>query len=377
VTAWTEAVARLWPDAELSQSRRGGHHEGRELVFVPGAARPRLLVPAGAPAAAAGAMRRYSHDLGLRRRLLRSLTVTAVRAGFADRLLRDRLRVTGEGESIEDRLGDLLGRRVVVGIGLGSERANRKPVLHALSPRGESLAFVKVGDTATARTLIDGEAAALERLAGRSLRGIRVPRVLYHGDWRGLGLLVLSPLATPALSLRRGVPVAAMAELTGETRRAALARSRFWTRFADPPLADPEQDKRLAEIVARVAEAYGEDEIDFGAWHGDWTPWNMAWHRGNVHLWDWERFDPDVPAGLDLLHYRLQTRGDGYRTWPDASALEPLRPPGRTAAITVELYVLELARRYLLAAQGPLGAPLRGPAANLLDLLDAHAGRTA
>jgi hypothetical protein len=406
VTAWTDAVARLWPDAEAG---------GRELLFVPGAARPRLLVPAGMPAAAAGALRRYSHDLGVRRRLLRGLTATAVRAGLADRLLRDRLRVGGDGESIEDRLGELLGQRVVVSVGLGSERANRKPVLHALSPRGESLAFVKVGDTAMARTLIDREAAALDRLAGRSLRGLRVPRVLHHGDWRGLGLLVLSPLRTGALSLRRGTPVAAMAELTGDTRRVALAESAFWARFATVSaaqagtnagsraaasvpgtvsdarpagsradanttdtlaLADPEQQKRFADVVARVGAAYGEDEIEFGAWHGDWTPWNMAWHGGRVHLWDWERYDPDVPAGLDLLHYRLQTSG-GYDAWPDRTVLEPLHRPGRTAAITVELYLLELARRYLLAAQGPLGEPLRVPAARLLDLLDTRAGRTA
>jgi hypothetical protein len=330
------------------------------------------------PAAAAGAMRRYSNDLGVRRRLARAVTVGAVRAGLGDRLLRDRLRVTGDGESIEDRLGELLGRRVVVSIGLGSERANRKPVLHALSPRGESLAFVKVGDTATARTLIDREAAALGELAGRALRRLRVPRVLHHGDWRGLGLLVLSALPTGAFSLRRGVPVAAMAELTGDTRGAALATSRFWARFAGAdraPLADPEQERCFAEVVARVEEAYGEEELDFGAWHGDWTPWNMAWHRGLVHLWDWERFDPDVPAGLDLVHYRLQT-SRGYGSWPDASVLEPLRRPGRTAAITVELYLLELTRRYLLAAQGPLGAPLRAQAADLLDLLYAHAGRT-
>lgn len=345
-------------------------------MFVPGAARPRLLVPAGMHAAAAGAMRRYSNDLGVRRRLARAVTVAAVRAGLGDRLLHDRLRVGG-GESIEDRLGELLGRPVVVSVGLGSERANRKPVLHALSPRGESLAFVKVGDTPMARTLINREATALGELAGRRLRGVRVPRVLHHGDWRGLGLLVMSPLPTGAFSLRRGVPVAAMAELTGETRRAALAGSRFWARFARggrEALADPEQERRFAEVVARVGKAYGEDEIDFGAWHGDWTPWNMAWHRGRVHLWDWERFDPDVPAGLDLAHYRLQA-ARGYGTWPDASVLEPLRRPGRTAAITVELYLLELARRYLLAAQGPLGAPLREKAANLLDLLSVHAGR--
>jgi hypothetical protein len=373
---WAEAVARLWPDAEVGTGT--DPKAVRELVFLPSADRPRLLLPAGLPAAAAGALRRYSHDLGTRARVTRVLTATAVRAGLADRTLRDRLHVTGAGESVEDHLGALLDRPVVVSVGLGSERANRKPILHVLTPRGEPVAFVKVGDTAMARELIAGEAEALGRLAGRTFRELCVPRVLHHGEWRGLDLLVLSALPTGALSLRRrsGVPVAAMRELTGPARRLPLATGGFWARFADVPVEDPGQRDRFAEAVGRLGAAYGDDDVEFGAWHGDWTPWNMAWHGGRVQLWDWERYDPDVPAGLDLLHYRLQT-GGGYATWPDPAILAPLGQRGRTAAITTELYVLELTRRYLLAAQGALGGPLRVQAAGLLDLLHANAGRTA
>jgi hypothetical protein len=376
VNAWADAVAALWPDAEIGT----GHDPRavREFVFLPSTDRPRLLLPAGLPAAAATALRRYSHDLSTRRRVTRMLTATAVRAGFADRALRDRLHVTGAGESVEDRLGELLGRPVVVSVGLGSARANRKPILHVLTPHGEPVAFVKVGDTAMARELIAGEAAALVRLSGRSFHRLRVPRVLHHGEWRGMGLLVLTPLPTRALSLRprRGAPVAAMRELTGATRRVPLAASAFWPRFTDVPFDDPDQRKRFADAAGRIGETYGGDEVGFGAWHGDWTPWNMAWHGGRVQLWDWERFDPDVPAGLDLLHYRAQA-GGGYDTWPDPAILGPLGQEGRTAAITTELYVLELTRRYLRAAQGDLGGPLRPQAAKLLDLLYANAGRTA
>lgn len=374
--AWVEAVAGLWPDAEVGPGR--DPRAVREFAFLPSADRPRLLLPAGLPAAAAAALRRYSHDLGTRQRATRVVAATAVRAGLADRALRDRLHASGDGESIEDRLTELLGRPVVVSVSLGPARANRKPILHALTPRGEPVAFVKVGDTAMARDLIEGEAAALGHLARRSLRALRVPEILHHGDWRGLSLLVLSPLRTGALSFRprRTAPVAAMRELTGDTRRGPLGASAFWARFQDVPLDDPEQRKRLTDAVERIGVAYGADELEFGAWHGDWTPWNMAWHGGRVQLWDWERFDPDVPAGLDLLHYRLQA-GGGYGTWPDAALVTPAGPSGRTAAMTVELYLLEMSRRYLTAAQGALGEPLRPQAESLLDLLYANAGRTA
>jgi hypothetical protein len=229
-----------------------------------------------------------------------------------------------------------------------------------------------------ARELIAGEAAALVRLAERRFQTLRVPRVLHHGEWRGLDLLVLTPLPTGALSLRsrRGAPVEAMRELAGATRHLPLTASTFWARFGDVPIDDDGARERFADAAGRIGAAYGSDEVAFGAWHGDWTPWNMAWHDGLVQLWDWERFDPDVPAGLDLLHYRLQT-GAGYGTWPDPAILAPLGQEGRIAAITTELYVLELTRRYLLAAQGDLGEPLRPQAAALLDLLHANAGRTA
>ncbi len=374
MSAWADAVADLWPDAEVGSG--SDPHAVREFVFLPSAERPRLLLPAGLPAAASAALRRYSHDLGARQRVTRVLTATAVRAGLADRALRDRLHVTGGGESVEDHLAEILRRPVVVSVGLGSARANRKPILHVLTPRGEPLAFVKVGDTAMARDLIAGEAAALTALAGRTLRTLHVPEVLHHGDWRGLTLLVLSPLPTGALSLRRrgGAPIEAMRELTGDPRRVTLSASPFWTRFLDVPLEDTVQRNRFADVVARVGTAYGDDEVGFGAWHGDWTPWNMAWHRGRLQLWDWERFDADVPAGLDLLHYRLQT-GGGYDARPDPAILAPLGQTGREAAITVELYLLELALRYLTAAQGPQGEPLRPQAASLLDLLHSNAGR--
>jgi hypothetical protein len=45
----------------------------------------------------------------------------------------------------------------------------------------------------------------------------------------------------------------------------------------------------------------------FGAWHGDFTPWNMARLSEGNYLWDWERAAPSVPLGLDLCHFLFQS----------------------------------------------------------------------
>ncbi|NDU74644.1 hypothetical protein GWI34_18715 [Actinomadura sp. DSM 109109] len=386
--AWVAAVRDLWPGARV-EAAGPGRSEGarRELAFLPDAERPRLLVPAGMPRATAAALRRYSHDLGLKQRASRSLTAAAVRTGLPERTLRDRLTVTGGGPSIEDRLSELLGRPVVVSVGLGSARANRKPILHVLSPRGEPAAFVKIGDTGTARGLLAGEAAALSYLNGHlpgpgARGGLHVPRLLHHGTWHGLDLLVLEPLPTGALGWRpRGrAPVAQMRALfeVGGVERAPLRGSSYWEEMAAAPalVLDGRQRDVFGEVVETTGKAYGDLALDFGAWHGDWTPWNMAWHRGVLRLWDWERFARGVPNGFDLLHYRLQeamrtASGPPYATWPHTAAahLGPLGLDGRLAEATVRLYLLELCRRYLLAAQEPIGGPLRADTERLLTLL--------
>ncbi|NVI90339.1 hypothetical protein HUX53_24380 [Actinomadura sp. BRA 177] len=388
--AWIAAVEELWPDATV-EPVGPGQSDGarRELAFLPDARHPRLLVPAGLPRATATALRRYSHDLGVKQRASRGLTAAAVRTGLPERTLRDRLRVTGGGPSIEDRLAELLGRPVVVSVGLGSARANRKPILHVLSPRGEPVAFVKVGDTGTARGLLDGEAAALTYLNAQLDRArLHVPELLHHGTWRNLDLLVLEPLPTSALGWRpRGqAPVAEMRALfeVGGVERTPLRGSAFWDGMAASPsdVVDEAQRATFGEVVEGIGKAHGDLPLDFGAWHGDWTPWNMAWHRGVLRLWDWERFARGVPDGFDLLHYRLQeamrtASGPPYAAWPDGAAatLEPLGLTGAAADATVRLYLLELCRRYLLAAQEPIGGPLRADTERLLALLHTDLGR--
>lgn len=388
--AWVAAVEELWPGATVEATGPGQSAGARrELAFLPDARHPRLLVPAGLPRATATALRRYSHDLGVKQRVSRALTAAAVRTGLPERTLRDRLRITGGGPSIEDRLAELLGRPVVVSVGLGSARANRKPILHVLSPRGEPVAFVKVGDTGTARGLLTGEAAALTYLDARLDRArLHVPKPLHHGTWRNLDLLVLEPLPTGALGWRpRGrAPVAEMRALfeVGGTERTPLRGSAFWDGMAASPAEVLDESRRatFGEVVEGIGKAHGDLPLDFGAWHGDWTPWNMAWHRGVLRLWDWERFARGVPNGFDLLHYRLQeamraASDPPYATWPDgaAAALGPLGLTGAAADATVRLYLLELCRRYLLAAQEPIGGPLRADADRLLDLLHTDLGR--
>lgn len=383
---WVETVADLWPGAEVSFPGDASGRADRELRFLPNAAAPRLLLPAGRPGVAAAALRRYSHDLTAKQRIARAAGAAVARTGLPGRTLRDRITVRGGGPSVEDRLGEILGRDVVVVIGLGpAARANRKPILHALTPRGRAAAFVKVGDNAATRALIADEAAALEHLADRPLPGVEVPRVLHHGEWNGMTLLVLSPLPTSARGRRprEEAPVAAMRALAGVDglARERLAGSAFWEAVRGTPaaLGDPARADRLGAVIKEIEARHGALDLEFGAWHGDWTPWNMAWHRGVLRLWDWERFERRVPLGFDLVHYRLQerTRRPGpspYARRPgDAPAvLAPLGLSAAAAEATLDLYLLALCCRYQRAGTGPRGEAVRAQADGLLAMLAEH-----
>ncbi|MGW0804167.1 hypothetical protein [Nonomuraea sp. NPDC002799] len=201
-------------------------------------------------------------------------------------------------------------------------RANRKPVLEARSG-GRRLAFVKIGDSPRARALISTEAAALRKLTGLALSTVITPRVLHHGDWRGLAVLALSPLP-----VRRGrVP---------------------------QPL--------LREAITEIAGTGGP----CAAWHGDLAPWNISPSSdGRVLVWDWERYEVGVPYGFDAMHHFFQRAL--RRMSPLAAAracvagaVRVLAPHGLSSAAarqTALRYLIALADRHAADGHAPLGPP--------------------
>jgi len=65
------------------------------------------------------------------------------------------------------------------------------------------------------------------------------------------------------------------------------------------------QFQRLAD--AEQAQS-GDDPIDLGGHHGDWSPWNIRRTVSDMglYVWDWERSRVDGPVGLDVAHYVMQ-----------------------------------------------------------------------
>jgi len=138
--------------------------------------------------------------------------------------------------------------------------------------------------------------------------------------------------------------------------------------------SSPAQD-RLGVALQRLDALAGDLELIPGAWHGDWTPWNMARRRGRLQLWDWERFELGVPGGLDRCHYGVNAvcRRDGVSP---GSVLAGLRlaevdphastPEGRPLAAA---YLAAVTCRYLVGAELEPGGAGRNRGLTMLEAL--------
>ncbi|MEU4366963.1 hypothetical protein [Micromonospora chersina] len=383
-----ELAGLIWPEPAEPALRKGG----AGWVVVPSASRPRLLVPTGSGRAAASAVRHSTEAVGRKARLVRQGLATAFRLGLGPVVFRDRLVVTGGG--LDAYLAEVLGEPALVSLHIGPARANRKPVLQLLAPDGRALGYAKLGVDPLTRALVDAEADALRRLADLPLGPVTVAGVRHHGDWHGHALLVQEalpvrlPRATPAAA--EAAERAAMVAVAGclGVRRRSWAGSDHAARLADAvdALGARPEAGRLRAALKTVADL--DPTVAFGAWHGDWNGGNSAvLADGRVLVWDWERFEADVPVGYDELHRAVQTAigNDGVEPVEAARALiagadralAPFDPDGRHADLVAVLYLVELAARYLRDRQAEAGARLGHVDAWLLPAVEEHLARRA
>jgi hypothetical protein len=407
----TRVCQLLWPPPASAalisrRSARGADPAGRtprgpgdsEFIVLPGAVRPKLIVPGGRKAAAA-AVRRYgepgSAKTMLATRTLAIMLAAGLRSALGDRLI---VRVPGGAQTIGSYLAELAGQPVEIGLHVGAARANRKPVLQLLNRAGDTIGFAKIGISELTADLVNGEHAALNGLGQARLTKLRPPAVLGRGSWNGLEVLLLDAL--PVWLRRRRLTddrlAAALAELarsaglTQSTLSASGYTERLLGRLGDGSGAEAlgaggSGAEALGALISRLADVAGDSSLTFGCWHGDLTPWNLAYTSAGLLVWDWERYAVGVPVGFDALHYWLQARVVRQRRDPaDAAAgcvaiaprlLAPFGVPPAQARLTALAYLAELSVRYLADRQAEAGARLGAPERWLTPAIEAGIGQ--
>ena len=387
IDTYVSSVQALWPgtsEPRLRRSRGSGRSPGAgetEMAVLPHARAPRLLVPMGNPTAAARAMLRFSAALSTPDTVMR-LGVSGLLRARAGAAFPDRITVSERAGSLRGYLGDVFGEPVDFSLGLGTARANRKPVLQVFDARGRSIAFVKIGGAEVTEALVRAEAASLLRLAEADLpRELEVPRLLHIGTWEEATVVVMTALETSFLQRPRrqfDVPVNEMRRFHaafGEGFR-PLTESSMWDQMvtAQESLAYSPVREQLSEALEQLRRAAEDRPLPLGAWHGDWTPWNMSRRRGRLQLWDWERFETSVPLGLDRCHYGVNaiTHRDGFDIDTVLRGLElagvTVDAPGEDN-LAAAAYLAAITCRYLLGAESDFGETIADRSRVMLETL--------
>lgn len=393
----------LWPPpAVVTLDRAGSHAEPplAQYLPLPSVADPRLLLPRRPRRAAAAAIRHQPAAPG-KARLRRDIGALGIAGGLGDLAQRHHIRVMAgtaghdqpltTADTIETFFCRRLGRDVVLSMHLGKPRANRKPVVQILTTTGTTLGFAKIGVDGLTNSLVRAETSALHLTAAANLQHVTTAEVLFSDVWNGLDIVLTGPLqvwdrrrrAVPAdLLVAATTEVAAVVPATTLTLRDCMGTSGLLDRLAGLPAGEAASDlqRAAADLVAKA----GDVGLHCGAWHGDWTPWNMAAVADRLFVWDWERFAAPAPIGFDALHYSLQqalvSERRPAREATEALArtapavLAPYDVAADDAPVVLLAYLTELATRYLHDGQEAAGARLGRVGEWLVPVLASLAG---
>lgn len=383
-------VRILWPtDAPGLQVTEGGRAPRtpsllESYLVVPNARRAAFVLPASGRRAAVAALHSYNRLRPPRTRLARAGLATVIRAGGA-RALPDRLMVTATEEYdhsasplLRAHLGSMLDEpRIELAAGVRHDDPNSKPTAQVYRRDGTPIAFAKVGWNPTTVGQVRVESAALARVCQQLTSSLSVPKLLAAGPWQDRELCVVAPLPR---AVRRWAdpdrpPDAAVTEsiaATAAVHTVALGGSSYLRTLearAKNPGWDPEVRAAFTRCLGRVGAGYGETPVRFGAWHGDWVPWNVATEGGRLWVWDWEHYAADVPIGLDLVnwHFLRAFVGGGAtvtaafalareRALDDLKSLQGNEDAARACSV---LYLLEITARYETMYAAGSGRPKR------------------
>lgn len=308
IAAQARLTNELWTEQDIVSTNLPTSGFATHALLTSGEAL--LVIPMTPPKARAASLLRWTDSMSTRDIASRWGAWFGLRTGLATPMLRNRVGIRTTGTDAADpTLHEYLAQvfavpSVAVAGAWGPTRPNQKPVLRVFDPHGTTLGFAKVGWNRLTKELVNTEASFLATKP--KLQTMQVPSLIHRGVWRKRTIAIAEPLLgrTP---FRNPEPPEAnvLAELASlsdrfeQTLVASSYRATIPKRF--PAGATPD----VNDAIAAIDNRWGNTEIAWGHWHGDWTPWNMRHNGDRIIVWDWERTAPRVPVGFDAIHYRF------------------------------------------------------------------------
>ena len=177
------------------------------------------------------------------------------------------------------------------------------------------LGYCKLSDSNNIKALFEKESAMLEWLAGRGVNNI--PQALHCGTMtNGTHIFVQSTTKSASSSIPHEWGTLQQQFIDKlhccTKQRIKFEESDFYRSIAAldehlhwlPGNIDSSIIERGIAIVRKQFE--GKD-VEFSAYHGDFTPWNMFVEKRELFVFDFEYAAKSYPPGLDRYHHFTQT----------------------------------------------------------------------
>lgn len=221
---------------------------------------------------------------------------------------RQRLRLEPELEGILKRT---FGNDVSISCFGGTPCVHQKAVIQIYKD-SKILGYCKVTNSLEVGCLFDKECEDLNYLHKRGVDSI--PKVLFRCDLKGLKLFCQSSVKD-----RNGQTVDRITEkhwlfLENVYKKTATVmkfeETDYYALLKSVRKKCGSFEKSNLEIIRRacelISEKYNNTIVEFGFYHGDFTPWNTVLENGKIKVFDFEYAKRTYPPYLDAVHYLLQ-----------------------------------------------------------------------
>lgn len=184
-----------------------------------------------------------------------------------------------------------------------------------LSRRQRILGYLKVSDNAEVGALFRHESRVLEHLHRKGVTDI--PKCLYCGTLSDSFSVFVQDTTKSCSSkvVHHWMPMhdVFLDGLHRKTHKILLfEESDYYQTLLDLQKHIGWLPKEIdaSKVVGAIGEIISEwqgKEVDFSAYHGDFTPWNMFVENGRLFVFDWEYARLTYPPMLDRYHFFTQT----------------------------------------------------------------------
>ena len=177
------------------------------------------------------------------------------------------------------------------------------------------LGYCKFSDNNHIKELFDKETSILQWLAGKGVTNI--PQALYCGTLsNGTHIFVQSTIkskSSKTIHEWSALHDEFLSCLHEKTKQNILFEDSDYCKTLNALEEHLEwlpaniDRKVVATAIARVRSKFCGKEVEFSAYHGDFTPWNMFVEKGHLFVFDFEYAAMSYPPGLDRYYFFTQT----------------------------------------------------------------------